>query len=583
MAHPISTSVRETWTIHHTRHVVSAVRRWTYHNPSEADVEVSQQRIDEYAMDDCLPPSTVFKRVENLATGEDIDFDVSKGDMRFFLTWMMPDSRIPATSQIVVAVHYEFPVPAARFAQRFRPLGQTNYELVIEGGHDVQGYFDDAVVTGADSGCEVEGHRVVFHPRLVGPNDPFDVSIELPAPSTLTLPATPLGLSVASEWLGSGAPALAGCVALLVLHALRDLVGFAQGLFEVGLLAKDTFLVAIPYSAKPGAVDALRRLGVNVIVPAEYPFDSHLTDALEQAAYRCTETGKRLLVIEDGGYVVPLLHEKEWQEALALTVGAVEQTRNGIWADTKLEEDGKLQIPVMSVAESHLKIDLESGLIGRAVVANVERLLNVAGADSLYRRRCLVVGAGATGKEVARCAAAASGNVWVWDTDAQRRQEARDELGATANVLDSEGDFLEMLSTARVVIGCTGRLWLGIKELSLLGNGCTVVNASSKRREVDWDQVEGLFVDVQKRGPMTTFRLGDGRSVNVLAHGLPVNFHDSESVNDTDIQFIYGLLGAAGLIAASGTQGPGIHDIPSQVQRALRDFQTDHVWDGAIQ
>lgn len=138
-------------------------------------------------------------------------------------------------------------------------------------------------------------------------------------------------------------------VVLIIQHLLRDFLAFAHELKNLGAAPEDAFIVGIPYSTKKRTVQSLKRMGfVNTWSPTDYPFYDDVRSALSAALDRCGETGKKLLVIEDGGYAVPMLHS-EFVRQLASVHGAIEQTANGIWEDERLAEARSLRVPVIDV------------------------------------------------------------------------------------------------------------------------------------------------------------------------------------------------------------------------------------------
>jgi hypothetical protein len=68
------------------------------------------------------------------------------------------------------------------------------------------------------------------------------------------------------------------------------------------------------------------------------------------------------LIIEDGGYLVPEIHR--FDSIPPFVIGAVEQTARGVWNDETVD----LKIPVLTVAFSEFKKELEAPEVGNAVV-----------------------------------------------------------------------------------------------------------------------------------------------------------------------------------------------------------------------
>ena len=146
---------------------------------------------------------------------------------------------------------------------------------------------------------------------------------------------------------------------------------------------------------------------------------------LQQIA-RAEARDQRCLIIEDGGYLAPVLMDAMARDltveefardlghtvadarplaALAKrrTIAAVEHTRNGFdRLERVLSAHGHLPLPTYSIAISHLKRSIESREVAASVLSAVESVLNAAG-RVLSRRRCLVLGSrGAIGGELCR-------------------------------------------------------------------------------------------------------------------------------------------------------------------------------------
>jgi hypothetical protein len=131
------------------------------------------------------------------------------------------------------------------------------------------------------------------------------------------------------------------------------------------------------------------------------------------------DSGRHLLVVEDGGYLAPLLNEacltgrrlcdlqagageRPVAEALrGVLVGSVEHTRNGFDRLAAIEaEHGSLAWPAFSIAISRHKVQVESEEVARSVLNAIENVLHASG-RVLSRRGCLVLGSrGAIGSRL---------------------------------------------------------------------------------------------------------------------------------------------------------------------------------------
>jgi S-adenosylhomocysteine hydrolase len=97
----------------------------------------------------------------------------------------------------------------------------------------------------------------------------------------------------------------------------------------------------------------------------------------------------RFFVIEDGGYVTPLLHTDEFATLRGKCMGVVEQTTKGLRAIRTLVERPGLNLPVVAVAASRLKLQLEAAEVGDALAFTLEHYfrmeqqVSVAGLSTL--------------------------------------------------------------------------------------------------------------------------------------------------------------------------------------------------------
>jgi S-adenosylhomocysteine hydrolase len=413
-----------------------------------------------------------------------------------------------------------------------------------------------------------EGGAVSFGPIQLGTGVGAEFKLRLSVRSRLIDKSLPVLAHFAGQ---ADQSCLEDYTVVMVQHLLSDFVPFVKALEGCGMKKRRCFIIGIPYSTKKYVVSALREMGyTHVESPAEYPFNDIVAKVLRKVVDTCIRENRRFLVVEDGGYVVPMLHTPEFSKSLKLCVGAVEQTSNGIWRDQELAKRCQLKIPVVSVAESKLKRDQEGKLIGRAVVANLERLLLSKYDDGVSGRDCMVIGLGSVGLNIARTLVADGANVHVTDADKKVLKQAR---RAGVHVATS---VLGAIGRQTIVIGATGGRFgppIGFEELLASPYNLVLVNASSRQQEVDDKQLKSLTVSKEKiRGFGTKYHLNTGKDVILVANGYPVNFFDSESVPDKEIQFIPTLLFCSAMLLCN-PQAPlrrgTIHPVPDKLQKDI--------------
>jgi adenosylhomocysteinase len=385
-----------------------------------------------------------------------------------------------------------------------------------------------------------------------------------------TLPV--IGLTL-SEYKGAGKKISKEYEILMIMHLLSDFASMIFELENIGLNSEKTKIVGIPYSTRAPVVEWLLKHSYDVVVSDCRNYSdiySQVEKVLKEQLEVCKKGDRKLLIIEDGGYAVPMLHSK-FGEYSQYVVGAVEQTANGIWVDKELEEKGKLKIPVMNVAESEYKKEVESKLVGQAIVLNIRNLLAKIGKG--VDKKVLLGGFGATGSMVAKELSNAGANVSVYDSDQRRLHSAR-ESSYTVYEDPKEG-----IRDKELIVGCTGKVWIEEGEMSQLKHGTYFVNATSKRLEINYDHLEVLCHERVEMDKFIgyTYKIGsDRREIHLLADGFPVNFFDNESIPDEQIQFIPALMAASAIELLEQKPEPGIHKVSDELQKKVASYQLRH-------
>lgn len=322
-------------------------------------------------------------------------------------------------------------------------------------------------------------------------------------------------------------------------------------------------------------VDSLLALGVDpghmTVIDKEYPYahthrvDAHLVQrhgiavwryrdlraGIEDHIGRVTAAGKRTVVMDDGGYVMPTVL-RELPEQAGHFVGLVEQTTSGI----RKVEGLNLPLPLFSVAESDMKSMIESYGIADAAVRNTLRLVPD---EKLEGQAALVLGFGRIGHEVARVLENRRMRVAVYDSDITRLVAAHEEGFLTDRSLEQ----LVRTHRPRLVIGCVGSRSFGAREARLLPERSYLVSTTSRNFEFDLDELRASSTAVTDRGVLGTgYQLAGGPEIVVLGHGMPINFHYAESLSNRYVDLVLAGLavGAVALARADERLRPG-HNI----------------------
>ena len=167
----------------------------------------------------------------------------------------------------------------------------------------------------------------------------------------------------------------------------------------------------------------------------------------------------------------------------------------------------------------------------------------------------------------------AGANVSVSDSDLTKLHSAR---GSSYTIYEN---LLEGIKDKDLIVGCTGKVWLTQHEMSQLKHGVYIVNATSKKLEIDYQDLEALCQDRMKMENSIgyTYKIGRDRcEIHLLADGFPVNFFENESIPDEQIQFILALMAASAIELLENKYEPGIHDISKELQNKIASYQLDH-------
>ncbi len=310
---------------------------------------------------------------------------------------------------------------------------------------------------------------------------------------------------------------LATVAPVLTVHHMSDFLVMVDAVTAMGVPVAGITVIDKGYRYRhTGRVDAqLRASGIAV-----YPWTA-VPEALADHTDRARALDRRGLLVDDGGYTLPVLLDQRPDLAGAF-VGLVEQTTSGI---AKLGRFGdRLPLPVFSVAESRLKATIESYGIADASVRNT---LDLLPNEKFEGQSALVIGFGRIGEQVAEVLRARRMRVAVYDA-AIVRLVAAHERG-----FQTDRSLARLLAHHRplLIVGTTGQPSLRGEHVASLRRDCFLVSTTSRTNEFALDELveEARFTS---DAGVTGFRLhlASGATATVVADGFPVNFHHAESL-----------------------------------------------------
>ena len=247
---------------------------------------------------------------------------------------------------------------------------------------------------------------------------------------------------------------------------------------------------------------------------------------------RTARDASKCLIIEDGGYLTPVLSQKvtaggtlralleenevpipadskdvaELGLADALdkwVVGAVEHTKNGLdRLEAVLEEKGQLARPCFSIAVSNLKVTEEASEVAASILSAIESVLHAQG-KVLSMRRAAVIGArGAIGGHLvsqlgSRCTQPDFSPCLEVDLRAECLSAGKQPPAFAPRFQDLPR---ERLLAVDLVIGVTGQpafLWEDVEMLLAEGRASSFYLVSGSTKTIEFenvsDRLEGLL------------------------------------------------------------------------------------------
>jgi S-adenosylhomocysteine hydrolase len=332
-------------------------------------------------------------------------------------------------------------------------------------------------------------------------------------------------------------------------HILPTTFALFDELFKKGLEPHNVFLLGKCYSTNQDTFQRFKDIGVN-ISDESLAFDSHRTfdEQYQEYVDRFLQSARskiditaisQTIILDDGGYLISSVNG--FYDSFS-NVSAVEQTSSGYERLKRLT----LRIPVVNVARSKVKLEIESPFIAEVVV---EKLGLYVEAYKVDDPKVLIIGNGYIGVAIANLLK----DVYVvssCDILADRR--------------DFGGRYKDYLGEYDVIIGATGTTIIRPIDFGVLRPGVLLASASSSDREFS-------ATDLRKRKTKTDDCHADITidNVTVLNSGFPINFDGKDGVSAEKIQLTRSLLLAGVLEAATKDLKAGLLDLNPAIQDQL--------------
>lgn len=268
------------------------------------------------------------------------------------------------------------------------------------------------------------------------------------------------------------------------------------------------------------------------------------------------------IIIDDGSDVVATL-VKNRQDQLPELIGTTEETTTGIVRLRAMFNDGVLTFPAMNVNDADTKhfFDNRYGT-GQSTLDGIIRATNVL----LAGKTTVVVGYGWCGKGTALRARGLGANVVVTEVDPVRAIEAIMDGFRVMPMVEAApiGDiFITVTGNKHVIRG---------EHFDVMKDGAIVCNSGHFDIEIDLKTLGQNADDVKTVRPFTQqYKLKNGKSVIVLGEGRLINLAAAEGHPSAvmDMSFANQALACEYLVKNKGTLEPGLHSIPTEVDKEI--------------
>jgi adenosylhomocysteinase len=336
----------------------------------------------------------------------------------------------------------------------------------------------------------------------------------LASPVQATLNALPVITAVGDKFQDEKPFKDLGIIALL--HLRPTLVATVRAWNGLGTDPQHILIIAkeYNYTERDIVLAELHRLGVKVVSVQV------IDEALQ--AFLATLGGKRFMVVEDGGHIMPHIYDHP------RLIGGIEQTTKGLRRVRAAIT--KFQTPLLSLPDSKFKKDFEPDHVARASVESIERLL-AGHAELRYMSVAIIGAAGTIGVRVAEAFGPKVPEVVTFDC-----AEPRDFRIRAYRKFKVASSAREAIAGRDLVVGCTGECTLRGEDIGALKDGAILASTGSERTEFPLTLLEFLGERIEPFRPSPANTIGGlphgtiytlrprGKSVILLNDGEPVNF-----------------------------------------------------------
>lgn len=272
------------------------------------------------------------------------------------------------------------------------------------------------------------------------------------------------------------------------------------------------------------------------------------------------------MTMDDGADLVSVLH-KDRREMLEHLIGGTEETTTGVIRMRAMAADGALTFPVIAVNDAMTKhlFDNRYGT-GQSTIDGIIRATNILLAGKTF----VVAGYGWCGRGLAMRARGMGANVVVTEVDAMVALEA---------IMDGFR-VMPMMEAAQIGdIFCTLTGDLNVLDkhhFEVMKSGAIVANSGHFNVEINIPALEEMSVEKGRvREFVESYRLKDGRIINILAEGRLINLAAAEGhpASVMDLSFANQSLSAEYMQLHHAELDNKVYTIPKEIDHAIADMK----------
>lgn len=331
-------------------------------------------------------------------------------------------------------------------------------------------------------------------------------------------------------------------------HLLQSNSITLEYLFKLGLKPSNVFLLGKTYSSNTEVANHLKSLGV-FVHDDSFSFNSHkswddqfidyISNFVRDVSKKIEKSAagfEKIIIVDDGGALLTYININKPFD-LSKTTG-IEWTSSGYRKLLTIS----LNFPVINVARSKAKLDLESVIIAEGVLQKITEQYPQTLKSS---RKALVLGAGPLGMEI---------------------KNSLEALNKRVDIFDVEKKDISFIAYD-LIIGCTGTNSIDFNILNGLQN-TILVSASSSDREFP-------SLEIRKCFELNNNVHRDYKNINNVIlnnSGFPTNFDGAiQFLKLEDIQVTLALIFTSVVISAEKDFENGIQEFSSDLDTYIRD------------